>query len=314
MSYSLVGTAAGATGTGNLTPTRPTYETGDLAIFAAFARTNTETITTPPSGYTLLEAGVAGIGNSGNLAVFGKICTASESAPTVGFSGSGRHVAVMAVLRSSTGWPSITVNTDIVVTAAEASGTAAGMVAQGITPGENDCCVVAVCGKVTTANDATGVTTPSGYTDAALHIYNSATAGAILGIWFLGQTTAAAVATQTGAIAVTDDTGRRERVTLALRATPAGILYVKVLAEATAASETGIEGVVLNAARDTVIGEFSGQEFEASLESGEAVLLIPVAEITPDGSTLTTSDTPIVFAYNATDSLVGPASATVIEV
>jgi hypothetical protein len=90
--------------------------------------------------------------------------------------------------------------------------------------------------------------------------------------------------------------------------------YVKVLAEAVAASETGIEGVVLNATRDTVIGEFSGQAFEASLESGEAVLLIPTADITPDGNTLTTSDTPIVFAYNATDSLIGPGSATVIEV
>jgi hypothetical protein len=90
--------------------------------------------------------------------------------------------------------------------------------------------------------------------------------------------------------------------------------YLKLLAHSSAASATDVEGVVLNAARDTVIGEFSGQAFEATLESGEAVLLIPTADITPDGDTLTTSDTPIVVAYNATDSLVGPASATVIEV
>lgn len=89
---------------------------------------------------------------------------------------------------------------------------------------------------------------------------------------------------------------------------------LKVLAHADFASQTGIEGVVLNAARDTVIGEFTGQASEASLEAGEAVLLVAVTDITPYGSTLTTSDTPIVFAYNATDSLVGPASATVIEV
>jgi hypothetical protein len=90
--------------------------------------------------------------------------------------------------------------------------------------------------------------------------------------------------------------------------------YVKLLALADAASATGVEGVVLNAARDTVIGEFTGQAFEASLESGEAVLLIDVADIIPDGSTLTTLDTPIVFAYNSTDGTVGEGSATVIEV
>lgn len=90
--------------------------------------------------------------------------------------------------------------------------------------------------------------------------------------------------------------------------------FLKLLADASAASAASIEGVVLNAARDTVIGEFSGQAFEASLEGGEAVLLIDVADITPDGSTLTTSDTPIVFAYNATESIIGPGSATVVEI
>jgi hypothetical protein len=91
-------------------------------------------------------------------------------------------------------------------------------------------------------------------------------------------------------------------------------LAVKLLAHASAASATGVEGVVLNAARDTVIGEFTGQAFEASLESGEAVLLIPAEDITPDGSTLTTTDTPLVAAYNSTDGTVGLGSATVIEV
>ena len=94
----------------------------------------------------------------------------------------------------------------------------------------------------------------------------------------------------------------------------AGTKYVKLLVEASAASEASVEGVVLNATRDTVIGEFSGQTFEASLEGGEAVLLIDVADISPDGSTLTTSDTPIVFAYNATNSIIGPGSATVVEI
>jgi hypothetical protein len=87
---------------------------------------------------------------------------------------------------------------------------------------------------------------------------------------------------------------------------------VKVLAPAAAASASSIEGVVLNAGRDTVIGEFTGQAFEADLESGEAVLKIAVADITPDGSTLTTSDTPLVIAYN-TNYSTDLAAATVIE-
>jgi hypothetical protein len=90
--------------------------------------------------------------------------------------------------------------------------------------------------------------------------------------------------------------------------------YLKLFAHSSAASATAVEGVVLNAARDTVIGEFTGQAFEATLESGEAVLLVPVEDITPDGSTLTTADTPLVFAYNTTDATAGPGTATVIEV
>lgn len=87
---------------------------------------------------------------------------------------------------------------------------------------------------------------------------------------------------------------------------------LKLLAPAEAAEATGIEGVVLNATRDTVIGEFSGQTFETALEGGEAVLKIATADITPDGTTLTTSDVPLVIAYN-TDYSTDLAAATVIE-
>lgn len=89
--------------------------------------------------------------------------------------------------------------------------------------------------------------------------------------------------------------------------------YLKLLAHPSAASAADIEGVVLNETRDTVIGEFSGQAFGADLVGGEAQLLVAVTNITPNGSTLTTSNTPIVFAYNATDSIIGPGSATVVE-
>lgn len=90
------------------------------------------------------------------------------------------------------------------------------------------------------------------------------------------------------------------------------VIKVKLLAPAAAASATDIEGVVLNAARDTVIGEFTAQTFEAALEGGEAVLKINATDILPDGDTLTTADAPLVIAYNATHS-TDLAAAEVIE-
>lgn len=221
--YTLVGTATGAnnTTTSALTPTMPSYAEGDLAIFIGWARTNTETVTAAPSGYTLLEAAATGFGSGANLNVYGKICTASETAPSITFSGTNRHLAVMLVLRSSTGWPAIGTVTDIVVNTTETrtSATSAGaaMRANDITPAEDNCCVLAVNGKVTTINDTTSIGTPSSYTAGAAYIYNSASAGGIIGAWFLGQTTATALLDEDTTISPTDDTGRNDQVTLALR-------------------------------------------------------------------------------------------------
>lgn len=89
-------------------------------------------------------------------------------------------------------------------------------------------------------------------------------------------------------------------------------LYVKVLAESAAQSDTAVQGIVMNGS--TYIGTFTGQAFSGTLEAGEAVLLIAASDITPDGTTLTTANTPTVFAYNATDGTTGPGTATVIEV
>lgn len=135
----------------------------------------------------------------------------------------------------------------------------------------------------------------------------------LIGYWPLnvdaGTQTNLGVGTMTTDLTVSGATYDADHPTITGGATT----YLKLLAEASAASAASIEGVVLNATRDTVIGEFTGQAFEASLEGGEAVLLIDVADITPNGSTLTTSDTPLVFAYNATGSTIGPGSATVVE-
>lgn len=72
---------------------------------------------------------------------------------------------------------------------------------------------------------------------------------------------------------------------------------LKLFAHSSAAGEANIEGVVLTDTRSVVIGEFTGQTFETALESGKAVLYVPVSEFGGDG--LTISDTPVTFASNA---------------
>ena len=93
---------------------------------------------------------------------------------------------------------------------------------------------------------------------------------------------------------------------------------LKLLAHPSAVGASSIEGVVLDAARDTVIGEFSGQAFidgdgeSPQVNPGYAVLKVAATDISPDGSTLTTSDTPLAIAYNATYS-TPLVACTVIE-
>lgn len=58
------------------------------------------------------------------------------------------------------------------------------------------------------------------------------------------------------------------------------------------------------------IGEFTGKTFEATLESGQAVLKVPVADF--GGGSLTTSDTPVAIVRNSTDTS-GVIAGTVIE-
>jgi hypothetical protein len=177
-----------------------------------------------------------------------------------------------------------------------------------ITPSVDNCLVLRM-GK-TANDDGTWTAAPSGDT-LLTQVQVNLDVDMSAAICYRIQTTAAAV----GAGDITNGAASADGHAVAFALTEsAGTKHLKLLAHSSAASATGVEGVVLNAARDTVIGEFTGQAFEASLESDKAVLLIPVEDIIPDGSTLTTTDTPLVAAYNSTDGTVGLGSATVIEV
>jgi hypothetical protein len=90
---------------------------------------------------------------------------------------------------------------------------------------------------------------------------------------------------------------------------------LKLLAHSSAASATGVAGVVyaaptggnISGAR---IGEFTGKSFLGPLESGQAVLKVDVADF--GGNSLTTSDTPVALVRNSTNT-TGIVSCTVIQ-
>jgi hypothetical protein len=265
-----------------------------------------------PSGWTELHSKT--YSGAKEIAVYGKLGGASESNVTVTASGSAN--ICQGFMASFAGAPSSLTGIAVDTATSDNADYYDAHVdlptpAMG-TPPNTDCLIVYFGAASTTAlGEACSV--PNSATSMVQDTYSG---GSGMGIYaaYAIQTTAANVAASLWDSS-SGTTARTYALTLALIPGTA-VKYLKLLAHSAAASATGVEGVVLNAARDTVIGEFTGQAFEASLEGspGEAVLLIAANDITPDGATLTTSDAPIVFAYNSTDGTVGEGIASVIEV
>lgn len=89
---------------------------------------------------------------------------------------------------------------------------------------------------------------------------------------------------------------------------------IKILVDASAASETSVRGVVFTfpAGSDIVgtkIGEFSGKTFDAALFEGEAQLLVHCVDF--GGGSLGYGDDPVVLVRNSTyTSGIIPATLT----
>ena len=235
----------------------------------------------------------------------------ADDTPSVTATGT---TALVAQLARFSGGPT-SVSSIVDAYAGNGAPTSADIPTEAITTPAGSGRLIIYTGALSASGDHTPIDTfPNGSTEIHSQFFDYASDFTVAWSYAI-QTTAAAV----GASSFNQDTSANTGTARAVTASfvPAVTnLYLKLLAHSSAASATGVEGVVLNADRDTVIGEFTGQAFEASLEGspGEAVLLIAAADITPDGGTLTTDDTPIVFAYNSTDGTVGEGSATVIEV
>lgn len=310
--YLGAGTAA-ASAVADITPGLPVGYAANT-VFLLIVETANQAVSAPAGWAEVTNSpqgtGTAGGASATRLTVFWKrAASGSETAPTV-LIGSNNHVIARVIgfdgcRTSGNPW-------DVTSGDVEASDTTT-VVVPGLTTTLADCLVV---GIATRANDAS-TSDFSAFTNASLTgVSNGPNTGSTAGngggyaVYYGSKASAGVVSNWGGGTLAT--ASAQGRMSIALTATTGTTKYVKLLAPAAAASAASIEGVVLNAARDTVIGEFTGQTFESSLESGYAVLKIIAANVSPNGNTLTTSDTPLVVAYNSTYS-TDLASATVIE-
>jgi hypothetical protein len=306
--YQSVGTVAiknCTTGGDTISPGPPSgLTTGDLILLLVYTRqTNTGVTAT---GFEQL------VSVSTRLRVFARIATGTGDTPSVTVTqGTAGYVHAQYARFSGSLATIGTAGADILEqAAATATASANDIITAALgTPETNGCLVIYAGSKL---NDMAN-TASSRPNSSTLIAENRDPTSSLTSVWsYAIQTTAAAVGASLFDYSDADTNTYYSAVLALLPAST--VKYLKLLASASAASATGVAGHVLNAAGTALIGGFTAQEFEADLESGEAVLLIPVEDITPDGDTLTTSDEPIVYAYNATLATIGPGIATVIEV
>lgn len=283
--------------------TAPSHDSGDLLLLMYFWRQGTGTPNTP-TGWTAIQATL-----SERCGLYARIADGgANDSPTVTFTGASVITGVIAK------WPGGNLTFGSMLNTSATQYTATQTSPNGkvdvaaITPSVDNCLVLRMA--MTLNDDPAWTGYPSGDTFLSQNQPNLDD-DMSAAISYRIQTSATAVALGT----YTNGSFSAEGRALSLALTAADTAkYLKLLAHSSAASESGVAGVVLNSAKTEVVGEFSGQAFEASLESGEAVLLVSTDDIAPNGSALSIGDTPLVAAYNSTYGTVGLGSATVIEV
>lgn len=162
--------------------TLPTgHASGDLDIIVTSSR-GAETVSTPPTGYTLLKTTAAAA-----FSVYGKIDNGSETNPSVVWSGTAMHSGFMLTLRTTTSWASIG---SIVVDSATGVSTITTQRYRSLTVTANNTCAVQASSKNTTtvlSNPTVNVT--AGYTAGGIG-FNNSTNSVITSLQFQSQGTA----------------------------------------------------------------------------------------------------------------------------
>jgi hypothetical protein len=296
-----------------ISPSLPgTYAEGDLLLLFITTRDVTDTIDGPPSGYTLLAQDNAET-YQGGIYLYGKIAGASESSPSFTVLSNSVTSYGMAAFRDSSGVTALGSIVHAVAKGDTANNTAATITYPSLTVSVGNTLILYLLTKNKGIDEATTIATPGTEIGEVRRI---AASSSINGWGYTIQTTATNITGSTAALTTwTESSNRPERAIVISLLSAGPQKFLKLLAHSSAQSETGIVGVVFQAPSGSditgaKIGEFTGAAFESTLESGEAVLKVPVSEF--GGGSLTTSDTPVALVRNTTDT-TGIVACTVIE-
>lgn len=304
MAWAFVSSGTWAQGEGSslsLTPGAPSGSGGILLLLVSQRIGGT---ITEPSGWTT-------IANGSRSAVFARASDGGGGdTPTVSVASGGAATAIITRWTGGNTTLGSLLNGTVQTRYSAALG---GVGLPAVTPSVNNCLVLR--GGHCVNDDGPYTAVPSGDTFLAENDYDN-TSNDMWSAWcYRIQTTAATVAT--GEIDNGTTSADSYAIGVALTEGVSTTKYVKILADSPAASATGVEVVVYSAPAGsnyvtgtTRYGAVNAQEFEASLESGSAVLKVLASDVGCDG--LAASTTVAALARNTTYT-TGMVSATIIE-
>ena len=301
MAWAYVSTGAWAQGEGSSLSLTPGAPSGSGGIQLLLVSQRIGGTIAEPSGWTT-------IANTNRNAIFA--ADGSASAPTVGVTSGGAATAVITRWTGGNSTLGSLLNGSVVTLFGSAPG---GIAVPGVTPSVDNCLVLR--GGHCTNDDGPYSSVPVGDTFLAENDYDN-TSNDMWAAWcYRIQTTAGAVAQDL--LSMGGTSANTYAIGVALTEGVTTTKYVKILADSSAASATGVEVAVYSAPAGsnyvtgtTRYGSVNAQEFEALLESGSAVLKVLASDVGCDG--LAAATTVAALARNTTYT-TGMVSATIIE-
>lgn len=305
-----VGSWATNTDSSALSVTAPASSAGKLLVLVTGNRSGGVSVASI-TGWTQIGS----IATNGSIEVWARVGdgTGTDS-PSVDWSGTNDSAAVILSYSGDVYSDISTIVAHSATVDFSAATTAPLPAVSGVT---TDNCLVLAVGR----HNKTATTNGATLTHSTLNIraQNTGTnVDQIIGVADLQQTTATNYDGTDFTISNTGDNLASNGIVLFLKTSAAALpKYVKLLADSSAASAIGVEVVVFSAPSGsnyvtgtTRYGSASGKSFEASLESGNAVLKVPAEDVGCDG--LAVSTTVAALARNTTYT-TGMVEATIIE-
>lgn len=305
-----VGSWASNTDSSALSVTAPASSAGKLLILVTGNRSGAVSVSSI-SGWTQIGS----ISTNGSIEIWARVGdgTGTDS-PTVDWSGTNDSAAVILSYAGDVYSDLATIVAHSATVDFSSATTAPLPAVSGVT---TDNCLVLAVGR----HNKTATTDGATLTHGSLNVraqFTGATVDQVIGVADSQQTTATNYDGTDFTISNTGDSLASNGIVLFLKTADAALpKYVKILADSSAASATGVEVVVFSAPSGgnyvtggTRYGSVNAQAFEATLESGNAVLKVPAEDVGCES--LAVSTTVAALARNTTYT-TGIVSATIIE-